>query len=492
MQIEPTQPLKLLCCNATALQDKKLAADLIKHFASLKHQNQIIVHQLYDINAGREIQQAILDDIFASDIILLLISANFMNDEYYSTVVSNCLDRHDPNGYSSTGAYVIGVLLNWTFGEKEQLAQIRMLPINLKPIAAWSNRAEAFKHIVSEISNDIYKIRTQRWISQGALYFASQQYDQAIDAYQHAFDLNPNWVDINYAMGLSWRDKHIFTPEINFYERTPTALNYFKRTIRFAPQYPQAYFYLGKELCRFHKFEEALIAFDNAFRLSRGYVLALYEKGNVLCNLGREDEALNTFSQLLRYEPTYTQAYESMREIFYNGHRFEKGNQIFQEALKVFDDFTLYGEGTSVFHYALYGKGWSLYRLGRNREAFIEFERIAEKYPSSATPYYGKGMMLYTLQRSEEALTAFNKAIERDQTLAPAYYGKALLFQSQIRYEEALAVLNQAIKIYPNYSVYHYEMGNIFKKWGRSTEAMQSYEEAKRLGYNEHNINLPN
>src|SRR5216683_4962209 len=77
-------------------QDKDLRGELEKHLASLKRQQLIISWYDGDIIPGTEWQQEIVQHLNSAQIILLLVSADFMDSDFcYSIEMEQAIARHD-------------------------------------------------------------------------------------------------------------------------------------------------------------------------------------------------------------------------------------------------------------------------------------------------------------------------------------------------------------------------------------------------------------
>jgi TIR domain len=79
-------------------QDQKLREELDTHLANLKRQNIIASWYDGDIKPGEELQPRIIEHLNTAQIILLLVSANFIASDFcYSTEMKQAIARHDAN-----------------------------------------------------------------------------------------------------------------------------------------------------------------------------------------------------------------------------------------------------------------------------------------------------------------------------------------------------------------------------------------------------------
>jgi TIR domain len=96
-----------------------------------------------DIRAGVEWEREIGAQLDSADIVLLLVSSDFMYSDYcYSVEMQRALERHQRRE-----AYVIPILLRPVDWDETPISQLQMLPSDRKPITQWSDRDEAFLEV---------------------------------------------------------------------------------------------------------------------------------------------------------------------------------------------------------------------------------------------------------------------------------------------------------------------------------------------------------
>ncbi|MBD2068241.1 HEAT repeat domain-containing protein [Leptolyngbya sp. FACHB-671] len=145
-----------------AHKDEALRDTLATHLALLKRQGIISTWHDRDISAGTEWAQAIDSNLNTADIILLLISANFLASDYcYDTEMQRALERHH---YGD--ARVIPILLKPCDWESAPFGKLQALPIahgaGAKPVTQWRNDDEAFTAIAQGIRKAAEEIKKTR------------------------------------------------------------------------------------------------------------------------------------------------------------------------------------------------------------------------------------------------------------------------------------------------------------------------------------------
>jgi len=132
-------------------KDRKLRDELANHLSNLRNQNLITDWFDGDIVAGSEWEPQIYDHLHTAQIILLLISANFLASKFcYSTELTRAIARHDAGK-----ARVIPIILRPLDWKGTPFAQLKALPDDGKPVTQWRSRDEAFANVARDIRRAI-------------------------------------------------------------------------------------------------------------------------------------------------------------------------------------------------------------------------------------------------------------------------------------------------------------------------------------------------
>lgn len=132
-------------------KDEKLRNRLEKHLSLLKHQRLIINWHDRMIDAGNEWQIEIDTHLNSAQIILLLVSPDFLASNYcYSNEMKRALERHDKGE-----ACVIPVILRPCDWYDAPFGKLQALPTDGKPVTnrKWGNIDEAFVDVAKGIRN---------------------------------------------------------------------------------------------------------------------------------------------------------------------------------------------------------------------------------------------------------------------------------------------------------------------------------------------------
>lgn len=141
------KPIKVFC--SYARKDERYLQELKMHLMALQRQGIISLWTDTDISPGTVWEKEIAEQLFSAQIILLLVSADFLASEYvFSKEMSKALERHQ-----SGEARVIPIILRPVIWRDTPFAKLQALPRDGKPVTDRSRGSidEAFFEIAEGI-----------------------------------------------------------------------------------------------------------------------------------------------------------------------------------------------------------------------------------------------------------------------------------------------------------------------------------------------------
>ena len=139
-------PAKVFFCYAH--EDEELLNKLKTHLMPLQRQGLIDVWYDRDISAGTVWEQEIEEHLNTAQIVLLLVSPDFMNSDYcYSIELKRSIERHDRKE-----ARVIPIILRHVYWQGV-LGKLQALPTDAIPVmsSSWHYQDEAFYNVAEGI-----------------------------------------------------------------------------------------------------------------------------------------------------------------------------------------------------------------------------------------------------------------------------------------------------------------------------------------------------
>ncbi len=292
--------IRLFYCYAS--EDSALRARLETHLQS-STQHRFLLHWHDGMtNAGEEREKAVDIHIDNADLILLLISPDFLASDYCSKQTQRALERSEMGLCD-----VIRVILRPTDWKDAPFSHLQVLPENAKAVTSWRNRDEAFENIAQNIRGIIkrkmkfLKVK-EEWLSEGHAFIKLKYFDKALRAYEQAVLLDPedNSAQIYKSYALSKLGRYA------------EALELCERVMRLTPSYAFAYTNKGYALDGLKRYEEAIDSCKFALDLDPDDAMAHNNMGYALHHLCRYQESIEAFECAVKLNPSYAIAYANM------------------------------------------------------------------------------------------------------------------------------------------------------------------------------------
>lgn len=154
----PEEPIKIFY--SYSRKDLDMRDKLDVQLSPLKRANKISTWHDLQLEAGEEWKLAISDKLDKADIILLLVSGDFIHSEYcYGTELKRAIARHQEGT-----ARVIPIILRpclWNIPEVP-FSILNVLPDHAKPITSWANSDEAFAIVARKIRDTVDQLLQKR------------------------------------------------------------------------------------------------------------------------------------------------------------------------------------------------------------------------------------------------------------------------------------------------------------------------------------------
>lgn len=141
-------------------KDLDMRNQLEDHLSALREANKISTWHDLELEAGTEWELTILNKLNTADIILLLVSSNFIASKYcYGTELKRAIERHNAGE-----ARVIPIILrpcDWNIPEVP-FSKLNALPTHAKPITSWPDQDEAFTIVAQRIRETVEHLRAEK------------------------------------------------------------------------------------------------------------------------------------------------------------------------------------------------------------------------------------------------------------------------------------------------------------------------------------------
>ena len=194
------------------------------------------------------------------------------------------------------------------------------------------------------------------------------------------------------------------------------AINAFDKAIELNPQLADAWNNKGIALKAQNKYDEAIVASDKAIELNPRLAKTWYNKGLALGNQGKYDEAIQVYNRAIEIDPKDA-------DVCYN-----KGM-----ALRLLGRTTKADATLAHAKRKLNSKGNDLFDLEKYAEAIKAYDIALAADPKYVNAWINKGTAFFRLDRYDEAIAAFNQVIKMDPKHADAWHRKGVVLKKMGR-----------------------------------------------------------
>lgn len=281
-----------------AQEDEAYCLNLGKHLQAMQRQQLVQVWHRRNISAGTDWTQQIDKYLDTADVILLLISSDFLASDYcYSIEMQRAMKRHE-----TRKARVVPIILRHVDWRDVPFARLPALPTGGKPVTEWSTPDQAFLDVVEGVKRIVRELLA---LSQARSHMSTGRYEEALKAYNEVLKSNDYSASAHAGRGHALSRLKLYNDALLAYEQA------------LAQDPTTADIYMGKASALLHlnqyeeTLQEALSAFSQAISLAPNLATAHSGKGDVLFQLRRYGEALKAYEEALRLSPNEARVYVS-------------------------------------------------------------------------------------------------------------------------------------------------------------------------------------
>lgn len=159
----------------------------------------------------------------------------------------------------------------------------------------------------------------------GADLYDRHQYDQAIDAFNNAIQLKPDYAEAFFRRGDAYDEKGQYDEAITDYDQA----------LRLQPDYADAFHYRGLAYQHKKQYDLAIKDYNQALKLNPNDAYAYNSRGSVYQNRGDYDLAIQDYNQALNLDSNLADAYYNRGLAYEQRGQYARALQDFDQYLKV-------------------------------------------------------------------------------------------------------------------------------------------------------------
>lgn len=141
-----------------AHEDEKWSRELETHLAALRRKGIVEIWNDRKIGAGKEWAEQIDENLKSADVVLLLVSPDFIASDYcWRIEAGHAMARHEAGE-----AVVIPIIVRSADWSGAPFSKLQVLPRNAEPISLWPDKDAAFLDVVKGVRNEITRLIERR------------------------------------------------------------------------------------------------------------------------------------------------------------------------------------------------------------------------------------------------------------------------------------------------------------------------------------------
>jgi CheY-like chemotaxis protein len=157
----PTTPVSLFY--SYAHEDEPLRDELSGHLKILERRGLLASWHDREIRAGEDWHSRIDQALQMSDIVLLLVSTDFINSDYiFGNELKVAMQRHEAGMTTVVPIIVRAVNIEAEDADAFPFLKLQGLPTDLRPVTSWPNRDEAWTNVAKGLRATVKAIREKK------------------------------------------------------------------------------------------------------------------------------------------------------------------------------------------------------------------------------------------------------------------------------------------------------------------------------------------
>ncbi len=201
-------------------------------------------------------------------------------------------------------------------------------------------------------------------------------FDKAIQNYDKAIELKPDFFGAYNNRGVAYVAKRDFDKAIQNYDKA----------IELKPDYADAYYNRGIAYVAKRDFDKAIQNYDKAIELKPDYAKAYNNRGVAYGKKRDFDKAIQNYDKAIELKPDYAKAYNNRGLAYGKKRDFDKAIQDFTTTIELKPDFAVayYGRGEAWMHMSEWNKAKADLTVAKTRRLDIinafqnDYENVAD------------------------------------------------------------------------------------------------------------------
>ena len=197
----------------------------------------------------------------------------------------------------------------------------------------------------------------------GVCYKASGQLDVAVEYFEKALAIKPDYTEVNYNLGLTLQELGQLDAAVESYKKAlavnpnyaeahnnlgvtlkelgqlDSAVECYEKAITSQLDYAEAHNNLGLAFYELDQVDAAVESYKKALAIKPDYAEVNYNLGNALNDLGQLDDAVKSYEKALAIKPDYAEAHNNLGNVLKDLGQLDDAVKSYERALAIKPDY---------------------------------------------------------------------------------------------------------------------------------------------------------
>jgi tetratricopeptide (TPR) repeat protein len=294
--------------------------------------------------------------------------------------------------------------------------------------------------------------QAREYYENGLSLYSRQQYSDAIDQYLLALEINPDWAEAHFALGMTYN-------HTRFHHG---AIRSFNEAARLKPNNEDAWYNIGRTHVEFLRdTTAAILECESALVRGQAFPKVTLLLGTLYEAVGWTDNAQQAYADATQLDDRLADAWEHKGLLHY---RLEE----FDEALEAFEKVVAISPSAAVARFNL---GVIRYNRGEFEQAAMEYRKLLAFVPDHIEAHSNLAQAYYTTDRLSEAVEHFKKALQQDSSRVDILVSMAIVYEEMQQPDNAMTAYEQALVLLPTNTTALLNVGILYRNVGRLEDA---------------------
>ena len=270
--------------------------------------------------------------------------------------------------------------------------------LTVRQIKVWTNGEVLWKYEIGIFPDSV----ALAYINLGCIYSEKGLLDEAIQLYERALKINPNYLQAFVNLGNEYRKKGDAGRAEEFYQKA----------IKMNPEYAGARLHIAEVWMNQGLIEKAVLEYEKILDTNPTSAEAHYGLGVACYGKGKLDEAIMHYQKALDLKPGYAEAYYNLGVAYGSSGMPDQALSAYSMALR-------FGPEKPEIHNNL----GSIYGAkGMLDDALREFQKVLELDPENATAFYNLSVVYSMKKQYAMAVQYCDKALKHHYPVPNAFF----------------------------------------------------------------------